>query len=260
MPRFGSLPRYPPYLFLNAAEGWHAMNGATLMKLYKFRPLGDDLSFCRAKEILRTGEFWCSRFWELNDPMEGVYSFSAADRVNAGDVFSEKARYVICSFSGEEAFSNPAIWGYYANAFKGVAIEIEIEIEIEVPDNGITKMNYVKDVDHRREMEESLTAADPVKKILTTKLDRWKHEKEFRFLCKTGEPGPKLIGEIKAVHFGDPYRKIENQNIILDRSQGLRTFRTQRSTLQALAEAQDIPWSFMTVSEGKVESEPAGAK
>lgn len=234
------------------------MNGATLMKLYKFRPLGDDLSFCRAKEILRTGEFWCSRFWELNDPMEGVFSFSAADGVNARDVFSGKARYVICSFSGEDAFSNPAIWGYYANAFKGVAIEIEIEIE--VPDNKITKMNYVKDVDHWREMEESLTAADRVKKILTTKLDRWEREHEFRFLRSSEESAANQIGEIKAVHFGDPYGNTVNLQDIEDNSPGLRTFRSQRCALQALAKEEDIDCYFVTVSEGSVRSVQAEAK
>lgn len=224
------------------------------MKLYKFRPLGDDLSFCRAKEILRTGEFWCSRFWELNDPMEGVYSFTADDGVPIDDVFFHKAEQVICSFSGEKAFSNPAMWGYYANAFKGFAIEIE------VPNDAAETMNYVKEVDHWPDMDASLSIDERVKKILTTKLDRWKHENESRFFCDSDHAEAKRIGKITGIHFGDPYGKIENQNIILDRSQGLRTFRTQRSTLQALAEAQDIPWSFMTVSEGKVESEPAGAR
>lgn len=224
------------------------------MKLYKFRPLGDDLSFCRAKEILRTGEFWCSRFWELNDPMEGVYSFSAADGVNTGDVFSEKARYVICSFSGEEAFSDPAIWGYYANAFKGVAIEIE------VPDNEITKMNYAKDVDHWSEMVESLAADKRAKKILTTKLDRWEREHEFRFLRSPKEPAANQIGEIKAVHFGNPYGNTVNLQDIVDNSQGLRTFRSQRSALQALAKEEDIDCYLVTVSKGKVESVQADAE
>lgn len=224
------------------------------MKLYKFRPLGDDLSFCRAKEILRTGEFWCSRFWELNDPMEGVFLFNAVDGVDVREVFSGKERYVICSFSGEEAFSNPAIWGYYANAFKGVAIEIE------VPDNKIKEMNYVKDVDHWREMEESLTPDERVKKILTTKLDQWERENEFRFLRGSEEPAAKQIGEIKAVHFGDPYGNTVNALDIVNNSQGLRRFISQRTALQALAKAKGIRCGFVTVSKGKVESVQAEAE
>jgi|GEM_PF-5983772 hypothetical protein len=46
------------------------------MKLYKFRPLGSCLDLERAQEILAQGKFWCSPFWELNDPMEGVYRYS----------------------------------------------------------------------------------------------------------------------------------------------------------------------------------------
>ena len=45
------------------------------VKLYKFRPLADDRDFERLKEILKTGKFYCPKFPDLNDPMEGVYRF-----------------------------------------------------------------------------------------------------------------------------------------------------------------------------------------
>ncbi|TWT41013.1 hypothetical protein RAS1_37040 [Phycisphaerae bacterium RAS1] len=215
------------------------------MKLYKFRPLGDDLSFCRAKEILRTGQFWCSRFWELNDPMEGVYSFPAADKVRIEDLFSNKARRVICSFSGPEAFSNPVIWGYYANGFKGMAIEIEMSAD-EV--QKIKKMTYAKDVAEWSKTD----GANRVTKILTTKLSRWKHEDEYRYLCNSVEPVEKRIGRITTVHFGDPYGMTVNRCQIIEKSTELRAFLAYRSELQSLAKSKDIACSFVTVSVGKV--------
>jgi hypothetical protein len=41
-------------------------------------------------------------------------------------ILGAKAHYKICSFSDEKAFSNPIMWGYYANGFRGVAVEIEV--------------------------------------------------------------------------------------------------------------------------------------
>lgn len=60
--------------------------------------------------------------------MEGGYSYltTAENEIATPDVFTEKNAYRICSFSGEKALSNPAIWGYCANGFKGVAIEVEV--------------------------------------------------------------------------------------------------------------------------------------
>lgn len=218
------------------------------MKLYKFRMLGDELSFCRAKEILRTSQFWCSRFWELNDPMEGVYSFTAAGEAPIEEVFSSKARRVICSFSGRKAFSNPVMWGYYANGFKGMAIEVEVSAD-EV--QKINRMTYAKNV-----ADWSKTVgADPVTKILTTKLSRWKHEDEYRFLCDSVEPVAKPIGKITAVHFGHPYGNTINDYQIREKSKEMRVFLAYRLELQSLAESMDIACSFVTVSNGKVTTE-----
>lgn len=97
------------------------------MKLYKFRPLAKEEDFQRAKSIIETGCFWCSRFSELNDPMEGV--FCTANHKIIDDAYKQKVSYRICSFSAEAAFENPCMWGYYANGFKGIAIEIEVSDE-----------------------------------------------------------------------------------------------------------------------------------
>lgn len=223
------------------------------MKLYKFRSLGDGLSLCRASKILETGQFWCSRFWELNDPMEGVYSFKADDGVPIGEVFSGKARYVICSFSGPDALKNPVMWGYYANGFKGMAIEIEVSAEkIEV-------VEYLKDVHQWSTKDGPATnVSDRVMKILTTKLSRWKHEQEFRFIDE-GDPGAKRIGRITKVYFGNPYGNTVNQNDVSAKSKELCAFCAYRSDLQELAKKNGIGCNFVTVADGKVRAPGLGA-
>lgn len=212
------------------------------MKLVKFRMLGDSQSYCRAKTILQTGEFWCSKFWELNDPMEGVYVFSDCCRNIIHEVFSDKARRVICSFSGPEAFKDPTMWGYYANGFKGIAIELD------VPDDMVRKMTYVPSVPNCESMHEFVFA----EKILTTKLDRWEHEDEYRFLGYSDKTCSKRIGRITAVHFGNPYGTTINYAHVKERSKELRTFDANRSTLKSLAECMGIACGLVSVSAGIV--------
>ena len=174
------------------------------MKLYKFRPLGSCQDLERAQEILNTGKFWCSRFWELNDPMEGVYWFNAGtlNEEFIHKLYGEKSKILLCSFSGEQAFGNPLMWGYYANGFKGIAIEIEVNGD----EPHISKMNYDKDI---ATITNDDGSDDAVKRILTTKLDCWKHEKEYRYI-HSGSNGLHKIGQITAVYFGKPFKTTVN--------------------------------------------------
>src|SRR5262245_53411237 len=109
----------------------------------------------------------------MNDPMEGVYR---TDRSVATDemiqqLFSEKSRYTICCFSGEKALKHPAMWGYYANGFRGLAIEVEIPRAM------------VEQITYSAKLEE-IDPLDPpalrIREILCTKLNAWQHEHEYR--------------------------------------------------------------------------------
>jgi hypothetical protein len=172
-----------------------------IMKLYKFRSLGGEIDFCRVKDIIETGEFWCSYFWELNDPMEGLF-FANPDL--GKEIYEIKKRYLICSFSGIYGFKNPLLWGYYANGFKGVAIEIEVNSK------DIYQIQYVSEILPIRNSKNNIDDKY-IQEILKRKLKKWQHEKEFRFLRKTNENKQK-IGEIINVYFGDPYGNIDDSS------------------------------------------------
>ena len=181
------------------------------VKLYKFRPLANKQDFKRLKSILKTGKFWCSKFSELNDPMEGSFTASNAEIIDS--IYNEKEIYKICSFSNEEAFSNPIMWGHYANGFKGVVIEVEISSA------KVKRIEYVDEIP-------SLEAFDPqekVEKILTTKLLPWKHECEYRFL-ERGNTNRIKIGKITALGFGDPYERARNKENIVRNSSVLKEY------------------------------------
>ena len=205
------------------------------MKLYKFRPLANsqiDDDFKRLREILETGEFCCSKFSELNDPMEGVYLFSnyTEDRAHLIDlIFKAKESYKICSFSNEKAFSNPIMWGYYANGFRGVVVEIEVsEEEVKI-------INYVDKIPKFAGLNPDENAVE----ILTTKLSLWTHEDEYRFLKKIPENKFK-IGNITALYFGDPYENVINKPDITENSNAIKTYLELKNEISSIADRKKI--------------------
>lgn len=185
--------------------------------------------FERAKGIIENGEFHCSKLWNLNDPMEGVYK--TTNVFNTNEVFNNKNEYVICSFSSKEALYNPLLWGYYTYGYKGIAIEIEYNERIisdiddeEIGDCCIVKVNYVDD---NVEINNN-----SVPKIISSKLKCWKHENEYRYLNKTGLGNLFKIGKIKKVYFGNPYSNTVNKNQIKNASEKLKYYKKYEKDLR----------------------------
>ena len=214
------------------------------MKLYKFRPLAEVKDFERAKTILNTGIFWCSKFLELNDPMEGVFYIR---NKNVDGIYNEKNKYRICSFSDEAAFENPCMWGYYANGFKGIAIEIEV-------DKGkVKKIDYKDDIDNINGSK-----PDAIEAILTTKLASWNHEVEYRFLKKSEEnehPNEHLIGKITAVYFGEPHSDIVNRQTVYEENKKLQCYQCLRNKLITIAQDNKMKCFSVKIENSKVKKD-----
>lgn len=207
-------------------------------KLYKFRSLLDCNSFERVAEILETGKFWCSPLWEQNDPMEGVYVDlrEAAECADLPDLFNEKNRRQICSFSGEKALRDPLMWGYYAGGFKGVAIEIEDTEEAIL-------------VDYVDETPRIQSEKDPITNVLTRKLKAWKREEEYRYLVKDSI-GLRKLGKIAAVYFGNPYGSVSNQSQIVQASRTIQEYMKRIERLQEIAEKMKYDIYFAQLTPG----------
>lgn len=206
------------------------------MKLYKFRPLRDELDFHRIKAILIDRVFWHSFFWELNDPMEGVFKIENNEKL-INEIFDAKSKYRICSFSGEEGYSNPILWGYYANGFRGIAIEIEVE------DFKVQPVEYPPSLP-----EINNSNVQNVEQILTTKLINWKHENEFRSLKKDGIRNLE-VGKITGIHFGNPYGNVEKKYI----QKHLKTYLEYKNEIiKIVAKLEKIKLYNVKIIEGKV--------
>jgi len=214
------------------------------VKLYKFRPLANDTDFNHLKEILETGKFYCSKFPDLNDPMEGVYRFLNYTEDRAGLInliFREKESYKICSFSNENAFSNPIMWGYYANGFRGVAVEIE------VCEKEVKKIKYVDKIPGFKGDNPN----DEAVEILTTKLSLWEHECEYRFLKKSYDSRHK-IGNITALYFGDPYERAKNKNNMIENSDAIRKYLELKNGILTITKEKELDVHSVKIENYKV--------
>jgi len=209
------------------------------MKLYKFRPLATQEDFNRAKNILETGCFWCSKFSELNDPMEGAFHSAEIKIVN--ETFAGKNCRKICSFSGGTAFKDPILWGYYANGFRGIAIEVECD------EKEVEKINYKKYINKLK----NTNINNNVKKVLTTKLESWELEEEYRFLIESVNHFHK-IGEIKNIYFGDPYYSALNKNKIYEQSDILKKYKKYKNDLIKLTQNMNVGCHNVTIYGTKV--------
>lgn len=220
------------------------------IKLYKFRSLGNPIDFNRAKAILETGCFWCSQFSDLNDPMEGAFttvvSGDCADEI-VRVIYDKKKRYKICSFSSEKSFNagflrpleNPAMWGYYANAFKGIAIEIEVD------ESEVRKIDYVDSIQKLSDWADK----GEIEKLLSAKFISWQHEAEYRFLIDD-QRNFHEIGKITAIYFGEPYRGAHNKQSIYSDNKSLQEYEKLKEELILIA--HKINCYSAAVERGKV--------
>ena len=213
------------------------------MKIYKFRQLLNATDFCRLKHIIETGKFWCSNFWELNDPMEGVFSILDDEEVSKKitEIYGEKGQYKICSFSEEKSFKNPVMWGYYAGGFKGVAIEVEnYEVKkIDYNDNDIL-------------LGDNDVLDEKIEKILLTKTLAWNHEYEYRFLDKIKD-NLKKIEKITAIYFGNPYGGLINSGEIQKDKKTFEKYKFFKEEIIDVAKNKGIECFDVKIIDGKVQ-------
>jgi len=185
--------------------------------------------------------------------MEGVYRFNAGTLSDdfIRNLYGEKSKHAICSFSGERAFSNPLMWGYYANGFRGIAIEVEVNGD----EANITKVNYASEVANITNGERT---GDAVNRILTTKLCCWSHEDEYRYLHKGGA-GRRKIGKITGVYFGNPYRNVVNKEDV-KKNDSIRKYVRRVKSLKQTAERKGRDCLHVTVENGQVTRSTEDAK
>jgi hypothetical protein len=176
------------------------------MILYKYRSLQN---LNHVLDILYHSRLHCARYFELNDPFEGLFSavmhmthlermkFShfLPDTVtltkSIDDLPSSEDSVKICSLSS--SLSEVRLWAYYADGNRGIVLEIdfsgmensihEVKYSDKLPDYGYTL----------------LTAPEPIE-VLTHKTVHWNYESEFRIIQR--EEFFDISDRLKAIYVG----------------------------------------------------------
>jgi len=99
------------------------------MKVYKYRSL---CNFDFIADILCNQRFYASSFFDLNDPMEGLFYCEAGTKQEYIEaIVRGKEKLRICAFSKDR--KNVLLWAHYADGFKGICIETDLP-EQDPPD------------------------------------------------------------------------------------------------------------------------------
>jgi len=151
------------------------------MKLYKYRSLR---KFDFVADILCNQRFHASSFFDLNDPMEGLFEYPESTKQEYIDAIIEgKRKLRICAFSKD--CKNILLWAHYADGFKGICIEIDLrepklgeteDYEIVTVEYSLQRVYFSNNARHR---------VDEMPRIILSKKNKvWKYEKEVRTLSR----------------------------------------------------------------------------
>lgn len=163
--------------------------------LYRYRSVsGKKLK--REIESIEQRYIYCSKFEDLNDPMEGNFQFTqpGSDDFRMRDALSEiyHKKIVIGIACFSETPRNELMWAHYADQFKGICIAYDVDRLIKsLPDDSyLVRMYYDDMLPGVGGSEGDLTEA--ARKILSRKNHKWLYEREWRF-----------FGALEKVHYRD---------------------------------------------------------
>lgn len=130
------------------------------------------------EDILRNNRLFCADWRKLNDPLEGTYDTLITGATDnhlslVKQVYSSKVRTKVCCLF--QTYKSHAMWGYYADGFRGAAIELDL------PASAVRPIDYASGLRIHKWQDDP----NPYKiatDILTTKHRDWERENEVRIL------------------------------------------------------------------------------
>lgn len=137
------------------------------MLLYKYRSLSN-LEY--ALDIFVNARLHAAKFTELNDPMEGIYTYKPGqfNQQARESLLRQKVSKRILSLS--ETPNDMLMWTYYAQAHTGMVVGVSVV-------DADATVEPVKYVDR---LTINTRCVDVAQGILVKKLKLWSHEKEQR--------------------------------------------------------------------------------
>lgn len=149
------------------------------MRVYKFLNENFGVSNLALRRIK------VSTFDTLNDPFE----FLAADLIDPRHLKAfKKLKQELGKNKGMVSFSkswsNPLLWGHYADSHKGLALGFEIPEDLLVAVLYRSNRTRIKFDTTQHKVVDGMNVVD---QIIRTKFTDWQYEEEYRLFCKLGE-------------------------------------------------------------------------
>lgn len=170
------------------------------MDAFKFRNLHD---LDRVLGMIRSNDLWCADWKNLNDPMEGFYYYEPGQaggetrRIVNAIRQGKRGRYV-CSLSAR--FDIATQWAYYADEFRGLALEYDLAGLREEGEVTVDRVRY-EPIEATFDIHQHADPERLAEMILLTKIDEWRHEEEIRILSR--QPGRlRVPGGVRSVTLG----------------------------------------------------------
>ena len=166
------------------------------MILYKYRSLAN---LKRLLEIIIDKRLYAPRYKELNDPMEGYFTYTKDVYPYRKEINSLKEEALICSFSKSNLIG--MMWIMYADEGIGCCLELEIEentwecIEVDY-EQQIPKI----DDSNKVKMET----------LFGYKSSIWEYEQEVRYI-KRSKKRLKLPVHVKKIYLGYAFNASSNE-------------------------------------------------
>lgn len=142
---------------------------------YKYRSLND---FERFLDIVLRKRLYGAYFSELNDPLEGSFSYNNLKSYHFKEIRAKLKRTRVCSFSrksDDQLFPNDQLmWSHYADSHRGCCIEFQLTQR----NNHLWHLAPV----HYSDVLPTIDGCDleDIQKIVSTKDSRWSKENEVR--------------------------------------------------------------------------------
>ena len=160
--------------------------------LYKYRTLSN---LKRLIEIVLDSKLYASRYKDLNDPMEGYYTYTKEIAPYKKEINKLKKDSLICSLSKSNNIG--MMWIMYADEGKGCCLEIEV--------GGNTTWEHIE-VEYKTEIPKITDTTDiNIESIFKYKSSVWKYEQEVRYI-KLSPRKYKFPVKIKKIYLGYKYK------------------------------------------------------
>ena len=171
--------------------------------VYKFMPAS---KFERVADVILNRRFHAAQFFNLNDPMEGLFEYSTQGKAEyIEEIVKAKKALRICSFS--RSSENILMWAHYADGFKGVCFEAKINWSVHRYEGCI--IDYDREHPHCSGFAIKLPGFLIARGAFLRKNKAWKYEEEIRLFSAQEfiVRGIEITGVILGLKISDPLKQ-----------------------------------------------------